>query len=45
MGIETQVPALRQHLDAFAVERLGLIREEVMHGYLHSIVRTETFPL
>ena len=45
MGVETQVPALRQQLDAFDVERMGLILEEVLHGFLHSIVRKETFPL
>ena len=45
MGVEAQVPALRQQLDAFAVERLGLIPEEVLHDFLHSIVRMETFPL
>ena len=41
MGVETQVPALRQQLDAFAVEILGLIPEEVLYGFLHSIVRME----
>ena len=45
MGVETQVSALRQHLDVFAVERLGLIPEEVLHGLFHSSVRMETFPL
>ena len=41
MGIETQVPALRQQLDAFAVEILGLIPEEVLYCFLHSIVWIE----
>ena len=44
MGVETRVPGLRQQLDVFAVERLGLIPEEVLLGFLHSIVQMETFP-
>ena len=45
MGVETQVPALRQQLDSFAVERLGVIPEEILLGFLHTVVRMETFPL
>ena len=45
MDVEAQVRALRQQLDAFAVEKLELIPEEVLHGFLHSIVRMEKFPL
>ena len=45
MSVETQVPVLRSQLDVFAVERLGLIPEEVLHGFFHSIVRMEKFRL
>ena len=43
MGVERQVPALQQQFDAFVVERLGPIPENVLHGFLHSIVRMEMF--
>ena len=45
MAIETQISALQQQLDVFAVERLRLIPEEVLHGFFHSIIQMETFPL